>query len=94
MADTSKWGKTLDALKQSQQREQASVPVIPAQTRVGPVRVKPRSKSSDPAWKPYTLMLKKDTHTQAGILLKRLDTGEDMSDVAQRLFEEWLAKNS
>lgn len=58
------------------------------------IRVKPRSKSSDPAWKPYTLMLKKETHTQASILLKRFDTGEDLSDLAQRLFDQWLKENS
>jgi hypothetical protein len=57
-------------------------------------RVRPRSKSSDPAWKPYTLMLKKESHTQASILLKKFDTGEDMSDLAQRLFEDWIAANS
>jgi hypothetical protein len=57
-------------------------------------RVRPRSKRSDPAWRPYTLMLKSETHTQAAIILKRMDTGEDLSDLAQKLFDQWVKANA
>lgn len=88
MAESSKYGKALDALKQSPgQRDDP-------QRTVGPARVKPRSKRSDPAWRPYTLMLKSETHTEAGIILKRMDTGQDLSDLAQELFEHWVKLHS
>lgn len=89
MAD-SKWNKTLDALKQTQ----ASSPVNePQRATADPVRVRPRSKRSDPAWRPYTLMLKSETHTEAAIILKRLDNGQDLSDLAQELFEKWVEEH-
>jgi hypothetical protein len=89
MAD-SKWNKTLDALKQTQ----ASSPVNePQHATAEPVRVRPRSKRSDPAWRPYTLMLKSETHTEAAIILKRLDNGQDLSDLAQELFEKWVEEH-
>jgi hypothetical protein len=58
-----------------------------ARTAVEPIRVRPRSKHSDPAWRAYTLMLKSETHTEVAIILKRLDNGQDLSDLAQELFE-------
>jgi hypothetical protein len=85
MAEPSKYSKTLDALNQ---------PHAPQRASVAPVRVKPRSKRSDPAWRAYTLMLKSDTHTKAGIILKQMDTGQDLSDLAQELFEEWVKVHS
>ena len=91
MADASKWDKTLEALKRSQAVGQTDTQQ-PAGT--APVRVRPRSKRSDPAWRPYTLMLKIATHTEASIILKRLDTGQDLSDLAQELFEEWVQKHT
>lgn len=51
------------------------------------------AKTKDPDWKGYTLILKIDTHTDASAILRKQRTGEDMSDLAQRLFEEWIAKN-
>ena len=88
MAEASKYSKTLNALKQplAQPHEQPA----PA----APTRVKPRSKRSDPAWRPYTLMLKSETHTKAGIILKQMDTGQDLSDLAQELFEQWVKDHS
>lgn len=93
MADRndSKWSKTLGALKQSQASSPAPDPQHPAAEPVR--RVRPRSKRSDPAWRPYTLMLKTETHTEAAIILKRLDNGQDLSDVAQELFEQWVEEH-
>jgi hypothetical protein len=36
----------------------------------------------------YTLMLKSDLRTEAAIILKRLDNGQSLSDLAQELFEK------
>jgi hypothetical protein len=91
MAEPNKYGKALDALKQSQPTGQTDTP---PQVAAEPVRIRPRSKRSDPAWKAYTLMLKSKTHTEAGIILKRMDTGQDLSDLAQELFEQWVKAHS
>ena len=89
MAEASKYSKTLDALKErpGQPNDRPRAPVAPA-------RVRPRSKRSDPAWRAYTLMLKSETHTKAGIILKQMDTGQDLSDLAQELFEQWVTDHS
>jgi hypothetical protein len=57
-------------------------------------RVKLQSKRADPAWKPYTLMLKIKTHAEADIILRRMDTRKDLSDLAQELFEQWVSAHS
>jgi hypothetical protein len=90
MAD-SKWNKTLDALKQPKASSQDKEP---QQATAEPVRIRPRSKRSDPAWRSYTLMLKSETHKEASIILKRMDTGQDLSDLAQELFERWVEEHN
>jgi hypothetical protein len=90
MAD-SKWNKTLDALKQPKTGNQAKEL---QRLQAEPSRIRPRSKRSDPAWRPYTLMLKSETHKEASIILKRMDTGQDLSDLAQELFEQWVKEHS
>ena len=91
MAEASKYSKTLDALKQ---RPGQSDGPLRANVAPVPARFKPRSKRSDPAWRAYTLMLKSETHTKAGIILKQMDTGQDLSDLAKELFEEWVKAHS
>lgn len=53
----------------------------------------PLAKSNDPAWKAYSLFLKKKTHSEMNFLLRRQDKGEDMSNLVQRLVEKWVAMN-
>ncbi len=70
--------KTLSALQQTQASS-------PAQSHSAP----------PPSWSEYghaasTLMLKSETYTEAAIILKRLDNGQDLSDLAQELFEKWV----
>jgi len=57
-------------------------------------QVKQRSKRADPAWKPYTIMLRSKTHNEADIILRRMNTGQDLSDLAQELFEQWVRAHS
>lgn len=87
----SKWAKTLDAL---QQPKAGSHDPEPPPTRAESGSVRRRSKRSDPAWRPYTLMLKSATHKEASILLKRMDSGHDLSDIAQDLFAQWVQEHS
>jgi hypothetical protein len=88
-ASPSKFSGLLPAKKST---AEAAVPPAPPGTAVVSSTASPRatSKSKDPAWKPFTLILKKETHAEASYLLKKLDTGEDMSELAQRLFEDWI----
>ncbi|SNT44331.1 hypothetical protein SAMN05421770_1194 [Granulicella rosea] len=51
------------------------------------------TKSKNPAWKAYSLFLKKETHSEMNFILRRLDSGEDMSDLVQRLVEGWVSAN-
>jgi hypothetical protein len=96
MAESSKYGKALDALKHTQagSAKHALVERVSETKQIVLERVRPRSKRSDPAWRPYTLMLKTETHTEAGIILKRMDTGQDLSDLAQELFDAWVKAHS
>ena len=58
-----------------------------------PARKVTLTKSKDPAWKAYSLFLKKETHSEMNFLLRKQDAGEDMSDLVQRLVEKWVASN-
>jgi hypothetical protein len=39
-------------------------------------------------------MLKIKTHAEADITLRRMNTGQDLSDLAQALFEQWVKAHS
>jgi len=52
---------------------------------------KPQGKRSDPAWKQYSVLLKKESHKQASLLLRQKYEGIDISDLMQALLEQWLA---
>ncbi len=43
--------------------------------------------------KGYTLILNIDTHADASSILKKLRTGEDMSELAERLLAGWVKEN-
>lgn len=68
----------------------------PAAPTVSPVLQspsKPVPKSKDPEWKGYSLFLKKETHSEMNFLLRRREPKEDMSDLVQRLVEQWVSIN-
>ncbi len=52
------------------------------------------AKSNDPEWKSYSLFLKKATHTDAMYNLRKQGSSLDLSELAERLFQEWLVKGS
>ena len=43
--------------------------------------------------KGYTLILNIDTHADASSLLKKLRTGEDMSELVERLLATWVKES-
>ena len=54
---------------------------------------KPLAKSKDPNMKGFTIILTIDTHADASSLLKKLRTGEDMSELVERLLATWVKEN-
>ncbi|MGI4830697.1 MAG: hypothetical protein ACRYFU_21260 [Janthinobacterium lividum] len=69
-----------------------AAPMPPAARRPGRP-TKPLAKSKDPNMKGYTLILNIDTHADASSILKKLRTGEDMSELAERLLAGWVKEN-
>ncbi len=49
-------------------------------------------KRSNPNWKQHTVMLEKETHLLATDLLRRLDNGQDISDLLNSLLKDWVAQ--
>jgi len=49
-------------------------------------------KRSDPAYKQFSVLLRKDTHRQAVRVLYDADNGQDVSDLVQTLLEQWVKK--
>ena len=70
----------------------AEVVPMPATRKPGRP-TKPLAKSKDPNMKGYTLILNIDTHADASSLLKKLRTGEDMSELVERLVATWVKEN-
>ncbi len=73
--------------------EQATTPELQKVPSPKKPKKVPLTKSRNPAWKAYSLFLKKETHSEMNFLLRRQDKGEDMSDLVQRLVEKWVATN-
>jgi hypothetical protein len=55
-------------------------------------RSKPLGKRSDPAYKQYSVLLKRQTHKQVTRELDDLENGQDVSVLVQSLLEQWLKK--
>ena len=51
---------------------------------------RPQGKRSDPDWKQFSVLLKKESHKEAGIILRQKHEGVDISDLMQALLEQWL----
>jgi|GEM_PF-1673386 len=55
---------------------------------------RPHGKRSDPAWKQFSVLLKKQTQREAVIILRSEQTEDetrDLSDLLQELLEQWVA---
>ena len=51
---------------------------------------RPPGKRSDPAYKQYSVLLKKHTHRQVTTILRDQEGGSDVSELLQQLLEQWL----
>jgi hypothetical protein len=53
---------------------------------------RPPGKRSDPEYKQYSVLLKKETHRQVTRRLRDQEDGPDVSELLQQLLEQWLEK--
>jgi hypothetical protein len=51
---------------------------------------RPPGKRSDPAYKQYSVLLKRQTHRQVTTILRDQEGGPDVSELRQQLLEQWL----
>jgi|SRR6516164_8965206 len=61
-------------------------PEVPAVRPLG----RPPGKRSDPAWKQFSILLKRETQREAAAILKAKDEGRDLSGLVQSLLERWI----
>ena len=50
-------------------------------------------KRSNPAWKQHTVMLEKEIHLAAADILRRQDSGQDISDLLNQLLADWVRQH-
>ena len=53
---------------------------------------RPAGKRSDPAWKQFSVLLKKETQREAANILRAKDEGLDLSGLVQNLLESWIKR--
>jgi hypothetical protein len=53
---------------------------------------RPPGKRSDPAWKQFSVLLKRETQREAASILRAKDEGLDLSGLVQNLLEGWIKK--
>lgn len=91
MADQTK-GKygALAELSKKPAAEPIQAPRTAEPEQLLPKNAKPQGKRSDPDWKQYSILLKKESHKKAGLILREKYEGVDISDLMQNLLENWL----
>ena len=76
------------------QNHLTEVSPVSERTQHPPVRLKspgrPPGKRSDPDYKQYSVLLKKETHRQVTRILRDQEDGPDVSELLQQLLEQWL----
>ena len=55
-------------------------------------RGRPTGKRSNPAWKPHTVLIRKETHKGVSRRLQDIDGGQDLSELVDELLTEWLER--
>jgi hypothetical protein len=65
----------------------------PPQPSIRPLG-RPPGKRSDPAWKQFSVLLKRDTQRAAAAILKAKDEGQDLSGLVQTLLESWIKRQT
>jgi hypothetical protein len=81
---------------------------IPERTRTGQARGggysapvilmrppgRPPGKRSDPAWKQFSVLLRRETQRKAVDMLRDADDGRDLSGLVQSLLDGWIKKQN
>ena len=107
MTEQSKFAGVLGRLKQPREvpaarsqparEEQATMPPAIAPEsggRGGQGRGRRAGKRSDPAFRPTTFFVRKETQRKAARLLEDQDAGKDLSDLVEELLATWITENS
>ena len=96
MAEQSKFAGALGRLKQprdgSAALSQPEVKEVAAQESGG--RGRRAGKRSDPAFRPTTFFVRKETQRKAVRLLEDRDDGRDLSDLVEELLAKWVGEHS
>jgi hypothetical protein len=84
------------ARSQPEREEQATMPaaIAPESGGRGKGRGRRAGKRSDPAFRPTTFFVRKETQRKAARLLEDQDVGKDLSDLVEELLTTWIAENS
>jgi len=61
-----------------------TAPVLAAEPK------KLQGKRSNPEWKQFSVLLKKESHKKATLILRERYEGTDISDLMEALLEQWL----
>jgi hypothetical protein len=71
--------------------EVAEAAVSPAPRTTARAIGRPPGKRSDPAWKQYSVLLRRETQREAAKLLRDKDEG-DLSGLVQKLLDGWVKR--
>lgn len=55
---------------------------------------RPPGKRSDPDYKQYSVLLRRQTHRKVSFLLRDQDGGQDVSELVEQLLEKWLSEQA
>lgn len=88
MAESSKFGAIFDAPLQGDMQGGGRT-----ETLVRGVG-RPPGKRSDPAYKQYSVLLKRQTHRKVSGLLRDSERAQDVSELVEQLLENWLIEQS
>ena len=55
---------------------------------------RPPGKRSDPDYKQYSVLLRRQTHRKVSSLLREREGGQDVSELVELLLEKWLAEQA
>ena len=101
MAEQSKFAGALGRLNQPRdgshalsqpELKEVAAPVVTAQESGG--RGRRAGKRSDPAFRPTTFFVRKETQRKAARLLEDRDDGRDLSDLVEELLAKWVGEQS
>jgi hypothetical protein len=68
--------------------QRPEIPALPQVRSIG----RPPGKRSNPAWKQFSVLLKKETQRKAADILRATDEGLDFSGLVQNLLEDWIKR--